>query len=261
MTKANVTKFFKDVKGVVVKHSPEILTAIGIVGMAGSIVSAVKETPKAVELIKRDSTLNHDGDPNAYTKTEAIKSCWKCYIPAAISFTLSTACLIGASETNAKRNTALATAYTISEAALADFKKATKEVVGEKKEKEITDAVAKEKMRKNPVNNCEVMLTGNGGTLCYETISDRYFYSTIDKIRRIENDLNRRMLDEMFITVNDLFYELGLKPIKNGDDLGWNVDKGFIEISFSSQLTEDENPKPCIVLNYPLEPRYGYSCC
>lgn len=261
MKKANVTKFVKDIKGVAVKHSPEILTAIGIVGMFGSVVSAVKETPKAVKLIEADSRRNHDGDPHAYTKTEAIKSCWKCYIPATISFTLSAACLIGASATNAKRNAALATAYTISEAALADFKEKTKEVIGEKKEKEITEAVAKDKIEKNPVANREVIITGNGNTLCYDTISDRYFESSIDKIKRIENELNRRMLDEMYISVNDLFYELGLNPIKNGDDLGWNVDRGFIDIGFSSQLTEEENPRPCIVLDYRLEPRYGYSCC
>ena len=65
MKKANVTKFVKDIKGVAVKHSPEILTAIGIVGMFGSVVSAVKETPKAVKLIEADSRRNHDGDPHA----------------------------------------------------------------------------------------------------------------------------------------------------------------------------------------------------
>lgn len=257
MKKANVTKFVKDIKGVAIKHSPEILTAIGIVGMLGSVVSAVKETPKAVKLIEADSEKKH-GDPHAYTKTEAIKSCWKCYIPATVSFTLSAACLIGASATNAKRNAALATAYTISEAALADFKEKAKEVVGEKKEKEITDAVAKDKLEKNPVNNREVIITGNGNTLCYDTISDRYFESSIDRIKRIENELNRRMLDEMYISLNDLYYELGLKPTKNGDDIGWNVDRGFLDIGFSSQLTDDENPKPCIVLNYHLEPRYNY---
>ena len=53
-------------------------------------------------------------------------------------------------------------------------------------------------------------------------------------------------------------YELGLNPTKTGEDIGWNVDRGFIDISFSSQLTDDENPKPCIVLNYRLEPRYNF---
>ena len=257
MVKPELAKFAKTAQAKIVKHSPEILTAIGVVGMFGAVVSAVKETPKAVRLIEADSEKKH-GDPHAYTKTEAIKSCWKCYIPATVSFTLSAACLIGASATNAKRNAALATAYTLSEAALADFKEKAKEVVGEKKEKEITDAVAKGKLEKNPVGNREIIVTGNGSTLCYDTISDRYFESSIDKIKRIENELNRRMLDEMYISLNDLYYELGLNPTKTGDDIGWNVDRGFIDIGFSSQLTDDENPKPCIVLNYRLEPRYNF---
>ena len=62
------------------------------------------------------------------------------------------------------------------------------------------------------------------------------------------------MLDEMFITLNELYYELGLGSIAIGDDLGWDIANGLIEVYFSSQL--DEYDTPCLVLNYPTPPQY-----
>ena len=60
-----------------------ILTIIGGIGVIATAVAAVKATPRAVDIIRADSRVNHDGDPYGYTKKEAIVSAWKCYIPAA----------------------------------------------------------------------------------------------------------------------------------------------------------------------------------
>ena len=138
----------KTVQGVLTKHSPEILTGLGVSGMIATTVLAVIATPRAIDLIESDSRHNHDGDPYAYTKKEAFQSAWKCYIPAAVTGTVSVACLIGASSVNAKRNAALATAYTISETALSEYRNKVIETIGEKKEKTVRDEVAKEKAKK-----------------------------------------------------------------------------------------------------------------
>lgn len=50
------------------KHSPEILTALGIAGFTTAAVMAVKVTPKALEKVRQDSQKNHNGDRYAYTK-------------------------------------------------------------------------------------------------------------------------------------------------------------------------------------------------
>ena len=47
------------------KHSPEILTALGIAGFATTAVMAAKVTPKALNKVRNDSRKNHDGDPYA----------------------------------------------------------------------------------------------------------------------------------------------------------------------------------------------------
>ena len=50
--KLNINRVMKSTKHFVVKHSPEILTGIGIAGMITTTVLAVKATPKALEEIE-----------------------------------------------------------------------------------------------------------------------------------------------------------------------------------------------------------------
>jgi hypothetical protein len=65
------------------------------------------------------------------------------------------------------------------------------------------------------------------------------------------------MVYDMYVSLNDFYGEIGLEPIQLGDELGWNVDQGLIELEFSSQLSE--NNEPCLVINYNIAPKYGYS--
>ena len=46
MGKLNIAKLANDIKSGVSKHSPEILTGIGIAGMVATTVLAVKATPR-----------------------------------------------------------------------------------------------------------------------------------------------------------------------------------------------------------------------
>ena len=92
--------------------------------------------------------------------------------------------------------------------------------------------------------------------LCYDTISGRYFRGDIEKIRRAENQLNLRMRDELFISLNELYSELGLPHIDAGEKLGWNIDKGYITLRFT--YGPAENDEPCLILGYDVQPNYHY---
>lgn len=48
MQKPNLTKICRSVKTATVKHSPEILTGVGIAGMVTTTVMAVRATPKGL---------------------------------------------------------------------------------------------------------------------------------------------------------------------------------------------------------------------
>ena len=256
--KLNVSKLCKDAKVMVSKRSPEILTGLGIAGVISTTVLAVQATPKALDLIARAEDKKFDnGHGNKLTVSEKMKVAWKPYIPAAITGIASISCIIGASSVHAKRNAAIAAAYNLSQTALTEYKEKVVETIGEKKEQAIKDKISKDKIKKDPVSKSEVIVTGKGNTLCYDAFNSRYFYSDIDQIKRAINELNRIMLNQMYVSLNDFYDELNLKHSGNGDELGWKLDDGFIEIDFSSQLSDDG--RPCLVIEYMVAPRYDYS--
>ena len=254
MNKEGLKRTIKSAGRVLTKYSPGILTGIGITGMIGATFMAVKATPKALYLIE---AKKEESEVEELTPVETIKTCWKCYIPATLTTVLSAVCLIGASTVSAKRNAALATAYSISEAALREYQEKVVEVVGEKKEKAVRDAVAKDQIERDPVTKSEVVIIdSNSNTLCYEPLSGRYFKSTIDKIKKAEIKLDRQMIQEMYVSLNDFYWEIGLDGTDLGDKMGWNLSKGYMDLSFSSQLADDGTP--CAVIVYGIPPVYDY---
>ena len=254
MGKTNLATIVASTRQFVSKRSPEILTGIGIAGMISTAVLAVKATPKAMELIeekKREEWLDK------LSPVEMVKVAWKPYIPAIVTCVTSTACLIGASSVSAKRNAALATAYKLSETALTEYREKVIETIGEKKERTVRDKVAEERVKKNPVSKTEVIITGNGKTLCFDPISGRYFMCSIETIKRAENTLNKQMLHDIsgYVSLNEFYDEIGLDHTSVGDDLGWNTDQ-IIDIDFSSQL--NDNGEPSVVLDYLVAPKYDF---
>ena len=257
MNKPNATDLFKSVKMVVSKHSPEILTGIGIAGMITTTILAVKATPKALTLIEDKKKELELYPTDKLTTIETVKATWKCYIPAAVTGITSITCLIGANSVNSRRNATLATACNLSATALTEYKEKVIETIGEKKERTIRDKVAEERVKKEPVNPSAIIVSGNGNTRCFDTITKRRFISDIEAIKKIVNELNRRMINgDDYVSLNDFYYELGLDGSSIGDELGWNVSDGLIELDFSAQL--DKDGVPCIVIDYTVTPKRGF---
>lgn len=254
MTKQDVSKIFNKAKRTLSKHSPAILIGTGIAGWAASTVLAVKSTPKALALIEE---MKEEKDVDKLTVGQTVKAAWKCYIPSAVLAVTSTACLIGSNSISTKRNAALATAYKLSEQAFTTYKEKVIETLGEKKEIEVRDRIAKEQIEKKPVSTSEVIITGNGKTLFFEPVSGRYFESDVQSVKRAENNLNKQMFNHMYVSLNDFFDEIDLSHTKVGYDIGWNIEKGLIDIHFSAQMTEDD--RACLALSYTTEPTYGFS--
>lgn len=255
MSKPNVTAVVNSVKATLTRRSPEILTGIGIAGMLTTTVLAVKATPKALR--KLDDAEYEKGED--LTIPEKIKATWKCYIPAAVTGVSSVTCLIGASRQNLKRNAALATAYKLTETAFAEYKEKVVETIGEKKEKTVRQKVVKEKLEKNPVENSKVIVTGKGKTLCYDVLLKNYFEADMDTIKAAINEVNYQMLSQQYISVNDLYYAMGIADGAGriGHLLGWNISKhGMVEIDIDTMLAS--NGTPCITLDYLVSPEYDY---
>lgn len=258
MSKESVRTLIRGMTNALKKHSPEILTGIGIAGMILTTITAVKVTPKALRAIeeKKQAEQKEELKP-----TEVVKAAWKYYIPSAVTGTLAIACVIGASSVSHRRNAALATAYTLSETALKEFQDKTGEVVGEKKEQEIRNAVAQGQVSRVPLDEKKIINTGRGEELFFDPLSGRYFRSSSAFIEKCENALNKRMRDEIRISLNEFYDELGLPEVDRsvGDVLGWDIDKGYIDLTFDWILDPpDETGIRLCVVGHNNPPNYKW---
>lgn len=268
--KVNIKPFVKACKVGLTKNAPTILTMTGITAMASSTYWAVKATPKAlalkekaeVEKNKKAGTFKGDkvNDWIPLTKVEIVQTCWRCYAPAFITGVLGAACLIGANSMNLRKNAALAAAYALSETNFKEYREKTLEEVGEKKEEKIRNAVAEEKITKNPVNTSTVLETGNGDTLCYDAICGRYFKSSIEKLKSALNKLNMELVQDGYVSLNQYYDLIGLPDGMLGDDLGWSINDhhSTVQLDLSAQLTKDEAQTPCMVVAFKYGPIYNY---
>lgn len=276
MSRKDFNSLFKVAKTFVTNHSPEILTGIGITGMCTATALAVTATPKALKKIEEkklevydeldacDIPSNALPEDVTLTKTEIVKATWKCYVPAAVTSVASIACLVGASKVNLKRNAALATAYNLSQTALTEYKKVIEETVDEEKVKEIKEKVAQETVNKKSVNEQqmantkEIFMTEGEKFRCYDMTEGRYFWSDKESIREAVNNINARLLSYDYVSLNEFYDELELKHTGLGKKVGWNMGRdGLISVHFSSVL--DDTGRPCLAIEYNVEPRYDFS--
>ena len=147
---------------------------------------------------------------------------------------------------NVEKGAAAMAAYTLTDTALREYREKTREVVGEKKEQQIRDEVDKAIIKKNPCN--EIIVAGDGDYLCCDGKTGRYFTSNITKLQHIENLIDRRLIEEEFVSLNELYLEIGLSGLENGDNIGWHMNRGYIQMRFSYQGADDG--KPCMVMSY-----------
>lgn len=247
-------KKFGKIKRSLAKNGPTIVLGLGIASMFIGAVLAVYETPKALKDIEDLKEERKDEeDPEPVTKKDIVKATWKRYVFPLTTEAVGMGLIIQSHRMMNNRVIAFATAYSGLETAHMLYQKNAKELLGEKKEREIRDAVAKERVP----DRVESVIPAGGSTLCYDTFSGRLFESDQEKIRRAINNLNKQLLDECYISLNEYYYEIGLPEVKSGDMLGWHVDNELIDISFSSQLTKDG--RPCLVVDFIVEPTYDFS--
>lgn len=276
---STIKQIAKTLGGTISKNSPTILTGMAVAGLVSTTIMGIRATPKAMSLIddavfdKYEETVGENRDDisfadwmeqengydwkdraNTLSKKEVIKLCWKVYIPTALMAGVSIACIIGSNRISLRRNAALASLYGLTETAFKEYQAKVVETIGKNKEIKVRDEIAADHVKRNPAGKNEIIFTGKGEVICMDELSGRYFKSDIDKINKTINEMNYRLRHENFLSVNEFYDEIGLAHTSLGNDLGWDIDKGEIEVSFSAQLTDSN--EPCIVLNYKVNPNF-----
>lgn len=253
---ANVVTLFAS------EHRTSLMIGGGIAGMVIAGVTAVRVTPKASMLLEERRCSKHDAylenteaNPQLTIK-DYIQVTWKYYLPPIALATVSAGAIIFAHKVDRKENAALAAAYAISESRLKEYSEKVLETVGEKKEKEVRNAIDKDRVNNNQPVDGEIISTGQGDTLCMDAWNGRYFYSDIEVLRRAAIDLSRTVLDGETVTLNDFYDRIDLPQTKNGDFFAWEIGNHheMIELSFSSQL--DFKKRPVLVMDFKFAPTY-----
>lgn len=241
------------------ENSSVILTGVAVAGtITTSIFAAKGHADAKTYQIKSDAEYNYTVGYES-RKSEDIELreyvglYWRHYVPAVASGTMTIACIIGIHSVNSRKQAALISAYSVLDKGFENYKEKVVETLGEKKEKDVRDEVAKEAIFQNPVG--DQLVIGKGTQLCYETITGRYFMSDIETVRRAENDIRDTLHHDMSASLNVFFNKIDLPSTRAGDELGWSIDRP-IQVDYSSHLTDDG--RPCLSIDYIGAPHVNY---
>jgi len=239
-------QFLKKAGGVILRNKAKICSGAAVIGLYGTAYLASKATLKANEIL-----LGVVDDPSKLSIKDKVKLTWKEYIPAAAASVVTVAALYFADRVHTKNEAALMMVYQTLNDRYLRYQKQVVLDHGPRHEMDLTDRVAQGIVdEKNPGST--IIMTGYGKVVCYDDVSGREFENDIETIRRIENELNRRLRSEIRISLNELYYELGLKPNTAGDLMGFDIDTNPLCIQYSSTL--NSRGQPCLVLHYNVIP-------
>lgn len=242
-----------DIRRVISDNMPLLLTSMAVTGVVSTAVLAVRATPEAIREIW-DAESEHD---RKITNLEKARLTWRHYVPAAFVGGVTITAMIGVHSVSTKRQAAIAGLYSLTERAYSEYRNRVIEEIGEKKDKAIRDDIQKSRIENNPVSSSsEIIITGAGDHLCYDSITGRYFESNIEKIKSAQNEINAKCINEMYASQNDFYRMIDLPITPFGEEIGWRTDH-MMDISFSSHL-EPETKRPCLSLDYRLDPIRGY---
>lgn len=241
-------EFLKPLWGFCKRHATKILCGLAIGTEAAAIYCTAKEAPIVKERLE-------ELGPDA-TNWQKIKTAGKIYLPAAGFMLVSMGSIIGGTVIGDHRLQVADGLLSLSNATIAGYQKKLVDAVGKEKAQEVEDQVAQQLMHENPPEVSNVISTGMGDQLIFDPLSGRYFTHDLNKVIAAANKINKRIICEIWVPVNEWYAELGLDEVGLGNTSGWNTDN-FLEIPnepkyFMTQMTEDG--RSCAVITYYNRP-------
>lgn len=242
------------------ENSPALLTGVGVAGTIATAYLTGRATFKAAEIIGREQNAltlaarleTEDAIPPKLTKIDQVKLVWPHYILPASTGLMTVTAIIAAHKVSASRLAAMTMAAGVSERALQQYKEKVIEKLGERQDQKIRDEVAQDNVTRNPPNH-EIVFAGTGEVICFDSLTGRYFQSTMEDIKRAENRLNREILHYNSASLTYFYDEIGLQPTDYTDSVGWS---DHVEVQFSTTLTPKN--QPCIVITFSRNPVPDY---
>ena len=232
------------------RNSATILTCVGAAGVVATTVTAVKATPKALTLL--ETAKEEKGEE--LTTLEKVKIAGPVYIPAAALGVSTLACIFGANVLSHRGQASLMSAYALVDSGYKDYKKKVDDLYGEEAGSQVRAEIAKDKYEDQPVK-----MVSDGNRLYYDYYSERYFESTPFAVQRAEYEVNRSLMMDEGVNLNEWYELLDLEPLEHGRDFGWttyaNMDAYWQTwIDFHHEKVVMDDGLECIIITFGQEP-------
>lgn len=256
--KEKLMKTYKKVELKAIKHSPEILAGVGVVGVVGSLVLACKATTKLSDVLEEskeqlDKIKEVAADPayeEKYSQDDAKKDTTityvqtamkvtKLYAPSVILCASSLGCLLASNNILKKRNAALSAAYMTVDKSFKEYRKRVADRFGEEVEKEIRYGIKAEQIETTVTDE-----EGNETTVVEEVKTmDPNLYSDYAKffdeaspywqndpeynlmfLKSQQQYANDLLKSRGRLFLNEVYDMLGIDRTKAGQVVGWVYD-------------------------------------
>lgn len=250
----NIHKILKHTEKFVGDNSPAILTGLGVAGTVATAALTAKASFKAYERLQGETLRQNESlNLNDLTVKDRFKLVWKLYIPPVLTGCVTITSIVFANRIGTRRAATMAAAYTLSERAYSEYREKIVEKLGEKKESDAKQEIAQKRVETDPPK--DVYVTGEGEVLFLDVFGGRYFKSTMEDVKKAQNDTNYEVLNFGYASLNEFYQRLGLPHTQSGEEFGW-TSEDKLELEFSSALTADQ--KPCITFEFVKLPIRGY---
>lgn len=250
------------------KHSPELLFAGGVIGVAGTVVLACRATLKvedaldtaeakraqidrALKISDRKKYSERDAKRDrGLVKIHLAKDITKLYAPAVVVGVGSIAALTGSHVILTRRNVAITAAYKLLDEGFEQYRQRVRDEYGEDKERELRHDIREHEIRIDDTIKGEVRThtVKSGRASIYARFFDEMnenwknnYELNLMFLTMVQNHCSDRLHAKGHLFLNEVYDELGIPRSKAGQVVGWFIGEGDAYVDFG--IHDVTNPK------------------
>lgn len=215
------------------KASPTILAVASGVGVVATAVLSARSTMKALPTMTTYENPEHEREKTF----SAVKEVAKCYVPTAIVGIATISSITSAHIINKRQQKAMLGAYMALGTAFSQYKTQAKNLYGEDTDEKIQNAV---QQQKDDSDSDEKLYTFT------DAWKNEPFEREWSDVLAMEYNMNLKLQQEGYISINDIYRELELPEMDGGDAIGWSWEMlaesfEFVWLPFiQTQITTDD---------------------
>ena len=221
-------------------HQRKIFLVTNIAGTFVTTCLAVEAGYRSCDTVRRVKA-EAESEGKDISKKDIVVACAPHFTLAAVSLAATTACGI-AGHVSANREIAASSALAAaSDLALNEIRDGLKKKLGNEKAELMEGDIHRDTVIEHMPYEDKITITPYGADPIYDAFCDRWFTGSVEHIKKVQNEMNKRIINEIYVEFNEVYAELGLKEAELGRGIGWDT-AHFIDFDFKSYLDDYGHP-------------------